>query len=583
VQVGADPRSRLRALFRRATEHDARDLLVISLLLALLGGALRYYDLSDQILLGDEWHSLERASRYSLGKLATTYFRKATAIPLNVYHGWLLTTFGWSELSLKVPTLLATLATLLVFPSVVFRRFGSKWVALSAGVLFAASPFWIYYGQNARPYAPYFLALLLTYACFLRALSEPGLGSWVGFAISGAIAAYFHLYALPALAALALFAFVRLLILLRRGHSDVSPSPARRFFIGGCVGFGGLALLLGILYGRAALRGFEKNLPTGDEARPYDAHFWNNAVELLTGFTSTPLAWIGIVCAIAGLVLLSRRHPSAVGMLVLAVVVTTLFTAIVRPTYYYIALVALRYDVSLFLLYFLGVGALVHEIVMRLQRALASRFGRASEAWVGYALLVIVACVAILLSPLPRNLSIVPNNFKQHSAFAEYYSNWNPGRVARSDFFGKVDTRRAANIPAFYKWLAKEQRACRLLEYPLDIRDEYDPYYFYQIHHGCEVVIGFSRGERVGRMLNVEATHEKLRFKRAIWVDDLARIRASRADFLIVHLNVRDEVERHPRPTVSAETRRVIRFLESRLGAPTYEDRYLRVFRISRR
>ncbi|HVR19064.1 MAG TPA: hypothetical protein VMS65_05195, partial [Polyangiaceae bacterium] len=453
----------------------------------------------------------------------------------------------------------------------------------TAGALFTFSPFWIYYGQNARPYAPYFLALILTYSCFLRTLSEPGLGAWLGFAVSGALAAYFHLYALPALAALALFAFVRLLILLRRDHSGVSPSPARRFFVGACVGFGGLALLLCVFFGPAALRGFEKSLPTGDEPRPYDATFWNNAVELLTGFTSTPLAWIGVACAVAGIVLLSRRHPFAVGMLVLVVIVTSLFTAIVRPTFYYIALVALRYDVSLFLLYFFGIGAFVHEIVVRLQRALGSRFGRATEASVGYALLSIVVSVAVFLSPLPRNLSIVPNNFKQHSAFAEYYSDWNPRRVARSDFFGEIDARRSVDIPAFYKRLARKKRACRLLEYPLDVHDEYDPYYFYQFRHGCEVLIGFSRGERVGRILNVDETHEKLRFRRAIWVDDLSRVRASGADFLVVHLNVRHEVEGRARPTVSRETRRVLTFLESRLGAPMYEDRYLRVFRISKR
>jgi hypothetical protein len=467
-------------------------------------------------------------------------------------------------------------------PCVVFRVFGSKWMALTVGALFTISPFWIYYGQNARPYAPYFFALILSYFCFLRALSEPGLRAWVGFAVSGALATYFHLYALPALAAFALFALARLLIVLRRGASGNSPSPARRVFVGACVGFGGLGLLLCIFFGPAALRGFEKSLPTGDAARPYDANFWNNAVELLTGFTSTPLAWTAVACAVAGLALLSRRHAGAVGMLVLVVIVTSIFTAIVRPTFFYIALVALRYDVSLFLLYFFGIGALVHEVVVRLQRALGSRFGRGHEALIGYALLVFASSVALVLSPLPRNLSIVPNNFKQHSAFAEYYGGWDPRRVARSDFFGRIDARKAGDIPAFYKKLAKTKRACRLLEYPLDIHDEYDPLYFYQMRHGCEVLIGFSRGERVGRMLNVGVTHEKLHFERAVWVEDLSRVRASGADFLIVHLNVRHEVEGRARPRVSKETRRVLELLEAGLGAPMYEDRYLRVFRISK-
>ena len=66
--------------------------------ITVTGLFLRYYDLRHQIPVDDEWHALKRAAIYPSGTWSGTTSGARTAIPVNLYLGWVLRTFGWSEI-----------------------------------------------------------------------------------------------------------------------------------------------------------------------------------------------------------------------------------------------------------------------------------------------------------------------------------------------------------------------------------------------------------------------------------------------------------------------------------------------------
>src|SRR6185369_4058817 len=82
----------------------------------LLGAALRLHGIRDQLLLSDEWHALHAAALLPVRELLRLVTLGATSIPMNVYSRLLLDGPGWSELGLRLPSLLAGLAALVLFP-----------------------------------------------------------------------------------------------------------------------------------------------------------------------------------------------------------------------------------------------------------------------------------------------------------------------------------------------------------------------------------------------------------------------------------------------------------------------------------
>jgi hypothetical protein len=541
--------------------------------LAALGSFHRYYDIAFQIPLGDEWHSLARASTSAFDDLFR-YYERATAIPLNLYQRWLLDSYSWSELSIRMVSIVATGATLLLLPWAVLGVTRSRLVAAAVLVLFVVSPFWIFYGQNSRPYAAYLLLLLAVYYFFYRALFSNAPRHWFGFAASGALAVYFHLYALPAVGSLALLVLARLVALFR-----VDRREALRFLWGSFCGFGGWALLVGALFARSLIAGMSGRVPAGKQPHAFDQLFFRHFAELLTGSRYSWFGWVLIGLSLVGLVSLARKHVWLVATLLIPALACTVFTDLVRPRWYFIAIVFLRYDISFFPLYFLGLARFTERAA-----ALSHRFWRqlvpsaSSERW-GVGAVVLLGLVTLGASPTPTLLTIQPNNFRQHSAYQEFYSKWDLNRVWENDFFGDIDTRTAGEIPDFYQRFRGRPGNCRLIEFPLALYEYYVPYNFYQRIHGCEVIAGYSSHDDIGGMLNLGEHRSKMKFRRLVDLEQPERVRRKRADYLIVHHNIRQEVEGKKLIKTHRDVAIVLEKLERSFGPPFYTDRHVSVFK----
>lgn len=544
----------------------------------------RVYDIRHQILLGDEWHSIKLVAGQGMAEL-WRYYPRATAIPINLYQRFVLEHWGWSELSLRLVSLVSTALTLVALPWGVLQLSRSKTIALFVLLVFGTSSFWIFYGQNSRPYATYLLFLLAAFFFFHRAWHTSSRRHWLGFAASATAATYFHLYTLPAVASLSLLALWRIVGLMRSGERR----QALCYFTGSFAGFLGFALTTAALFAPTYFaRPDKRTVPSGHRYRPTNDDFLDHTFELVTGASSTWFAWVLVGLALVGLWFYWRRDRLTVAILLTSAVACTLFTLLVRPRWYFVAIVFVRYNVSLFPLYYLGIAALLERATRLLGRftntAVAVAEPTKSEsiraAWPLAVLFLSFAVATVATSPLPTMVSIRPNNFTQHSAYQEFYSQWDLSRAPPSDFFGQKDKRTLADIPTFYARL-KRQGSCRLIEFPFSL-DEYKvPYYLYQRVHGCSVLAGFTRHDDFGVMLNVDANRDRLEFASMVDLERPDGFR-HRADYLIVHHDVVAEMASKP-PKPSREVSAALESLEPFGLEQLFKDEYITVFALGSR
>jgi mannosyltransferase len=203
-----------------AATHAARSdspagyapLLVAITALALV---VRIYALGRQSLWMDEALTATIAAH----PLATLLFDPKVDVNFPPLHNmvshlvrrWL----GSGETWLRLPSALAGALTAPLLYAVARRPAGPR-AALLGALLFAVSPFHVWYGQEARPYALLLMFGLLTAWCTLRFLERPASHIWLmGGVLAGVATFYTHIIAGPVLLALG-------------GYLVVTASPVHR-------------------------------------------------------------------------------------------------------------------------------------------------------------------------------------------------------------------------------------------------------------------------------------------------------------------------------------------------------------------
>lgn len=551
------------------------------LAVTLLGAALRYPGLANQIVIDDEWHQLNRAAHSPWWELLTNYYPRATSIPNNVYLRLVLDAWGWSEVAIRMPTVVATLATFALLPWVIARVFGSRRLAIASTFAFAISGFWIMYGQSSRPYAPFLLLLIAAYDRFERGLASGRTRDFAAFALLAAFAVTFHLYALPVSAGLAAAGFAAQLLEAKRAKDDLR--SATRRLLPMVLGYVFWAVLVGGFFVLPLLHGMVHNFPRSVAGGRWDAASWQHLGELLTGARYPWLVVVLLVCAAAGLASVSRAKPRAVALLASGLLASVVFTLIVHPKDYFVAIVFLRYNVLAHVLFFLGIGRFVELAALALRNltarhAAGRRFGVPAEA-VTYA---VFACGLVLGSPIPRDLAITPNNFRLHRAYNISYSD-----IATTlpwvDGAGGVRVKHPPrDFPLFYEQLARANHPCRVIETPAHYGDTHGLFYFYQQIHRCRVISGYAPDDLVGTELDARVIGPRLHFRTLTDIDALSTARPP-ADFLIIHKNLSAEERRvtgrrASRGSELAELAADPAEFEERFGAPRFQDESIAVF-----
>ena len=134
----------------------------LALLVLLFGAWLRLDQFAAQTLLDDEWHAVHQVVRSDPAHFLLTHGADDHSIALTLLYWVQAQTIGLSELGMRLPLMLAGIASLLVLP-LVLRGSLSPRVPLIFALLLALSPLLVNYSKTARPYA---LTLLLTFTGF---------------------------------------------------------------------------------------------------------------------------------------------------------------------------------------------------------------------------------------------------------------------------------------------------------------------------------------------------------------------------------------------------------------------------------
>jgi hypothetical protein len=509
------------------------------------GAFLRLYMLTSQILLDDEWLGLSAVIGKSFFQVLTEFNPvDNTSLPFNIYNLALLHGFGWSEFALRLPAILAGLAILVVLPLLVKDMFNERVALIFAGLL-AIAPFLVFYSRYARAYGFVALCSYSALLLFHQWLTTGSLRYAAGFIMAGACAVCAHLSSI--IAVLVPMGTVLGLVLFNRSRA---PSSRRRQILVPLRALLIAALMLAALSAPLcwpALRESAK-LPWGRENITPGA-VWN-AATLLSGTVNFPLNALFYLLFLAGFILLFKQKPLLGWTCLLTLAAYPVVFLASGPMGLNTGAVMLRYMI-------IGVPAVLTLVALAMDRLIT----RAQQIPGMHPSLPLAGAAGFLgclwaAGPLPA-LYVSRTDFAGHSAFQYSYtpSTW---EYAQADTVFPPYPVKQDQIPPFYNWLRGQSNIAAIIEYPFDVCDYNDLFYYYQHFHQKRVLAGFCRdatllgyrlapspGEpadrvQAGRLcaddvLSRVADPAKLAFRNMIDVLDSAAISRSGAGFLVLH------------------------------------------------
>jgi hypothetical protein len=560
-----------------------------SLLLAVVAGAfLRSYLLAAQVLIDDEWHGVY----YAIGKSPVwllTHFSipGATCIPLNLYTCALAASVGWTETLLRLPSWVCGIMCIVAGPLLARKLVGSSRVAWLAWLL-AASPLLVFYSRLCRPYSAVALLGLAAVLCAAHWRQTGDRRSAAGFAITGVLAVYFHLFAVvtvaaPVLAALTEGAYGKW---RAKPCAAVGKTTMRSWLLvaGGMAVVGAILILPALIH---SLQTTFFNIAGAGSLR------WQSLprVASLVAGTGSPVL-IGLVglLLVAGVVDQWRRDSWWAGTLLSLYPLHALALLASRPDSAQAAIVLVRYCIPL-----VPVSLLL--VACGLQAVLEWLGGRTALR-PGLQILMGGALVALLVStgPLPQSY-VAPNNFTSHGAFQHDYATIDWHQSFRSELTPPgstlVTTIRVQEVSPFYGELARAANGRPIVEYPMMVGDHFNPFYYYQHFHRRPVIVGYAtdvfldRGLAPGniygdtyvdQVLSLVKPATVLRFRNLVDMDDLGAMRARQVEYVILHKRFEADLPQVTLPL--PDLGRLMQAYRQSLGAPAYEDSFIVAFRL---
>jgi hypothetical protein len=560
-----------------------------ALALAFLAGLfLRLYLLLDQVFADDEWHGFY----YAIGKSPfwlLTHFSipGATCIPLNFYDWLLGATVGWSELWLRLPSLICGLLCVIICPLLALNLIGPRRAALLAFLL-AISPLLVFYSRISRPYSA---VALLAFAALLfaaRWMQSGGIRPALFFIIAGVLAIYFHLFAIITVAAPLLAAFVfHVWKYFRKMPRDETCAPPLRQWIFAAVIMAGIAAFLVL---PALIHSLQSTFFTIALKGTFSLESLPHMASLISGTGSPVLAVLFWIALVVGAIELCRRNPWFGGMLVSLYPLHTLALVFSRPDSAQSAILLVRYCIPL-------VPVSLLFVACGIQSALEMIAARATLRPALQSLLAF-ACVGalVLAGPLPQ-CYVAPNNFTSHGAYQHRYGRIDWQKSFYSDFtpanFTLTTTIRVDEVSPFYGLLAKESGARPVVEYPMLIGDHFNPLYYYQHFHRRLVIVGYTTDMKlasglapgniygntyIDQVLSLIHDSSQIRFRNLISMDDLPAMRGRGVEYVILHKRFEAELSEVAPPP--PDLGRLWNQYRKAFGAPFYEDAYIAVFRL---
>jgi len=487
------------------TTRGQQSLFVLAILVA---AALRLYQVHEQILGGDEMHSVNSVRNHGLMWIFLHIGTADHCIPLTLLNELISETFGMNEMWMRAPSLMAGIGAVIVLPPLLARLVGSR-PALVFAWLLAISPFHVYFSRFARPYAISFLLVTVGVLAFYRWWTS-GERRWaVLYAGCAILQPWFLMPHAPfVLTPLGWGLAARLLPGERGGNT---PSLRRVVRLGVIVALGIAALLgppLVVDFGAVGLKLAEDSV---------NVHTLRWSFDLLSG-AQLPVLLVGFVLAlIVGWVALSLRAPRFAAYLLFVATIHAAAVAIVEPRAVSIPVVFARYTLPELFPLLLGVAAGLDA----LDTAVRRMWPRLGPGWLAVTCsLSLLAFGPLLLVHDPANRTYYsPNNWIHHRLFTDSYNLERRSRYAD----------RLPLVPgmAFYERLTDNGSSDEaIVEFPSDLRWNFIPSVLGQRIHGRRVLVGLGkedleRGHWAAGSRRVPWPDERFDFRNLVHVEDI--------------------------------------------------------------
>jgi hypothetical protein len=517
------------------------------------GFFFRIYLLNSQILVDDEWHAVNTVIGKSYWDLLTHYNPKDYSSPLlNIWVLGLYNIWGWSETSLRIPSLIAGLVTLILLPIWLKNRISMR-AAIICGFFMAMSPQMIFYSRYLRGYSLALLFSCCAVFAFIRYLQKSDLRHSIGFLMASAMAALSHPFSIVAIASLfpAVLVVKGIEVIHNKQYPNaIAASNKNIAYLAVC-----LVIVLSILLS-PMLKSFS-DLPWAKSSFSINAGF--EVLSLISGTASIPLVttfWIlcsiGLLCVFKNNILLGAIFASMIFSYITGLV-------IFRPLGISAGAVFIRYSIVLVPVC-LTLAAVAFD---RLVGCYIDKRGGSTTAIrrsIAFLISTIYVSIYFYFGPL-SNIYINHNNFMNHSAYQWSFNYGDWSKSPEHHIYNHVSVKKS-EIPSFYSWLRDQQHIHTIIEHPLDICDYNNFLYFYQILHRKKTLVGYTTNVRLLGYLVSEkrnrlsseagiigktsadeilarvANPKKLKFSNMVDVTEIESVQNCGADILVLHKSI---------------------------------------------
>lgn len=541
---------------RRVSAADPRRgpppwLAVLPLAVALgVGTWLRCQQWFDQVLIDDEWHLVHRLVLSTPREMFLDFGYADYGIPLGLFYAALGRVTSLSESLLRLPMLVAGVATLVVLPALVLRRAGLAAATMFAWLL-AISPLLIVYSRLARPYALVLLFVWVAVFALARLVArrDAALATGCLAVVTGVLAVWMHL----AMACYLAGAFVMGTAALARVPRDERRDAAWRLgAVAIVMGLACAALILPPLLAHPEAMALKSGVDSPNADTVLGAWFaW-------VGTTSPWVAAVAALLAALGTPRLLRGFPESAA-LVLGTLLAFLLVLATRPASSHYGIVLARYLLPSLPLVLLaaavGATTLAQQAARHVEPVAGAAAGAAGAA----------VCVGLLVTSPVREWWERPNANALHM---QYYFDF---RAGRNPYVPHLD-----RVPdsAFWRLLARRS--------PGSVRVAIAPFYFesfnwnapeWERESGQTLIPGYLSGFCVDWRWGEVPPGPRFAFRNAVHLGSPHEIAAHRIDLVVWQRPYVRGTDVVGEDTLSCEAA-----LRERFGKPVYEDAALLAF-----
>jgi hypothetical protein len=528
---------------------------------AILAGVfLRAWQLREQMLVDDEWHTVRMLIRAGMSDIARHFGLADYCIPLTLYYRWLYEHAALSEWSMHLPLLLAGVTLLLVAPRLLRGVAPLPTRAIWTGLL-ALSPSLVYFSRTARPYALVALLGFVALLAFRAWRRGGGSKAAVVYALATILAGWAHLLSLV----FTLWPFVHYGVRALRGLFDAQTRVPARRALAAMIALGlivalplAAALLPPLLNDWGAMAG-----KAGANSVTAESLYRTVLMQLGVGTLWPALPLAGLL--VYGGVRLWRRDADFVALMFGAAVAGLTVICAARPAWIQHAPVLVRYAAPILPFLLLCVAEGVAGLLQRVQAPAA-----AATAALGVGALFAVG-------PMP-GWYYAPNQFMGHALFQFDYD------PAHNPFSTLLEL---GPVPAFYRELAaRPPGSVTVIETPRRAQSNFMPDPWYQRIHRQNVKYALASPVcGTGDWDEYPYTAGGTRMRRVGRLADILDGASYGADYLIMHLQpwTLPPGKDFPWPVAWPDMPACVERVAARLGAPAYRDEQIVVFALPRK